>query len=123
MANVNNLVAEHPGYKLLAPYYLRGGVLVIFDILKASYGYTNSDETFLRSTNDKSFLYLETSFDNLVSNPPTTWLTAVKHAFIGFFDETRILDIILPADCISRHANRLRGRSPYLTIGKSSPIG
>ena len=30
---------------------------------------------------------------------------------------------LLPADCISRDANRLRGRSPYLTMGKSSPIG
>ena len=65
---------------------------MIFEILEAPYGYTNSDETFLRNTNDKSILYLGIPFDNLVSHPPTTWLTAVKHASLGFFDETRSLD-------------------------------
>ena len=52
------------------------------------------------------------------------WLTKYSlwpnlHNF-RFFDHW---NYILPAYCISRHANRLRGRSPYLTIGKSSPIG
>ena len=38
-----------------------------------------------RRTNERSILNLTISFDNLVPLPPTIWLTAVKHASLGFF--------------------------------------
>ena len=48
-----------------------------------------------------------------------------SHENNSWMKKSVICDIyyIQLADCISRHANRLRGRSPYLTMGKSSPIG
>jgi hypothetical protein len=64
---------------------INGVVLVILGICKASYGWTDLDETFLRSTNERSILNLAIPFANLVQLPPTISLTAVKHASLGFF--------------------------------------
>jgi hypothetical protein len=64
-------------------------VIVIFGIREASYGWTDLDETFLRSTNGRSILNLEIPFDSYVSLRPTIWLTAVKQASLSFFQRNK----------------------------------
>jgi hypothetical protein len=64
-------------------------VWVNFDILEAWYGQTDKDEEFLRRQNERSILNLGIPFATLVPNQPTTWLTAVKHEFLSFFQRNK----------------------------------
>jgi hypothetical protein len=66
-------------------YSLKGVVAVNFGILKAWCGQIDEDEEFLRRRNEISILNLAIPFSTLVPLTPTTWLTAVKHESLGFF--------------------------------------
>jgi hypothetical protein len=60
-------------------------VAVNFDILEAWYGQTDKAGEFLRRINEISILNLAIPFATLVPLTPTTWLIAVKHESLGFF--------------------------------------